>query len=398
MSYWTLLQVVFNLFVFAALVATWWRLRRPPQDDPRLSRGLQLLQTKITVLEDLSDRTDAQVKQLTTLIDQKTRALQNKVIEAEQQIVKIDHSVSQSVAASSSVITEDLENEALPSQELVERARTVAYVKAAKMANAGCSVPEIAAQVNLPLEQIELIAKFNRDQLMFDENQLPDWAQKEGGATFSLNGIDFVGSLDNKPTTDLSEMAKIEKNFKQAVSEVKKADEAAMQSLLETRIAESIRASMASGMASVNSGIETVQPAVMAVRATAQTLRDKLVATAEDMLRQNQANLRAGSMPAAPSTALLGAPDSAHTPGAPALAPAPAEEQPSSYAHGHGSKSLGPQNVAHDGTLKSPRVIPAAEAAGQITAVGAAAYANAVFKPEAPKVRKVIFPRIDKPN
>lgn len=392
MSYWTLLQVVFNLFVFAALVATWWRLRRPPQDDPRLSRGLQLLQTKITVLEDLSDRTDAQVKQLTTLIDQKTRALQNKVIEAEQQIVKIDHSVSQSVAISSPTITDESESETLPSHELMERERTVAYVKAAKMANSGCSVSEIATQVNLPLEQIELIAKFNRDQLMFDESQLPDWAQREGGSSFSLNGIDFVGSLDNKPTPDLSEMAKIEKNFKQAVNEVKKADQAATQSLLETRIAESIRASMASGMASVNSGFDTVQPAVMAVRATAQTLKEKLVATAEDMLKHNQAHMRAGGFAPvqthAPTPTTIGSGNVKNT------SPTPLSKDDVEKRAATISESAA---LVQTGSSKVQRVIPAAEA-GEISAVGAAAYANAVFKPEAPKVRKVVFPRIDKPN
>ncbi len=374
MSYWTLLQVVFNLFVFAALVATWWRLRRPPQDDPRLSRGLQLLQTKITVLEDLSDRTDAQVKQLTTLIDQKTRALQNKVIEAEQQIIKIDHSVTQSAAASSPTIASESVGEAIPHHELIERQRTVAYVKAAKMANSGSTVDQIAEQVNLPREQIELIAKFNRDQLMFDEQQLPAWAQKEAGTPFSLSNIDFVGNLD-KPSPDFAQMAKIENNFKKAVDDVKKADEAALLSLLETRVAESIKASMANGIASMASGMETVQPAVMAVKATAQTLKEKLVATAEDMLKHSQTHARAQ---AATTTGIQ--------PSAPALADEPLSAPPA------------PSASEQQNAQANPRVIPAAQTGGQISPVGAAAYANAVFKPEAPKVRKVIFPRIEKPN
>lgn len=288
MSYWTLIQATFDLFVFAVLITMWWRLRRPPQDDPRLSRGLQLLQTKITVLEDLSDRTDAQVKQLTTLIDQKTRALQNKVIEAEQQIIKIDHSVGQSAASATPTITADT----LPHHEMVERQRTAEYVKAAKMANSGISVAQIAQEVSLPLEQVELIAKFNRDQLMFDEAQLPEWAQKEQtgptSKSFSLSDIDFVGNAD-KPTHDPTELAKIESNFKFAVDEHKKADAAATQSILETKVAESIKASMASSMATVQSGMDTMQPAVLAVKATAQTLKDKLVSTAEDMLRQQDA-------------------------------------------------------------------------------------------------------------
>lgn len=274
MTNWTLIQIIFDLFVTATIMAIFWRLRRPPQDDPRLSRGLQLLQTKITVLEDLSDRTDAQVKQLSSIIDQKTRALQNKMIEAEQQILKMEGSFTKAVSS----IEPSTEGESAQA-DILERQRTVEYVKAARMAHSGMAPEQIAESVNLPIEQIELIAKFNRDQLMFDENQLPEWATKENArAHFGLNNMDFVGHLD-RPRPNFQELAKLENSFRQAVQDVKKADEAAQISIMETKVAESIKNSLSTGM-------DTVQPAVMAVKATAQTLKDKLVATAEDMLRQ----------------------------------------------------------------------------------------------------------------
>src|SRR5580704_13954232 len=175
MTIWTLLQVAFDLVLFTAVVAAWLRLRRPPQDDPRLSRGLQLLQTKITVLEDLSDRTEAQVKQLSGLLDQKARIVQNKIIEAEQQVLKIDHSMNKSLEVA------EIFQDKIPHQEILERQRTVEYVKAARMAHSGLSVEDIAKSVHLPREQLELIAKFNREQLMFDETQLPEWAIKASG-------------------------------------------------------------------------------------------------------------------------------------------------------------------------------------------------------------------------
>src|ERR1700750_3343667 len=90
-------QLFVDSVLFLVIAIMWAKLRRPPQDDPRLSRGLQLLQTKITVLEDLSDRTEAQVKQLTGLLDQKSRSVQNKILEAEQQVLKIDHSMHKSM-------------------------------------------------------------------------------------------------------------------------------------------------------------------------------------------------------------------------------------------------------------------------------------------------------------
>lgn len=276
MSIWALLQIVFDLSVFVGVSALWLRLRRPPQDDPRLSRGLQLLQTKITILEDLSDRTENQVKQLTALLDQKTRMLQNKVLEAEQQILKIDHSMSKSLEVA------EIFQDKIPHQEIMERRQKVEYVRAARMAHSGLSLDEIAAQVPLPREQIELIIKFNREQLMFDEDSLPEWANRASGPAdeagrFGLSEIDFIGGLE-KPKPDLEQMARIESDFKQAVKTVKAQDELAQASLLDSKVAETLRASVSGGM-------QSVQPAVMSMKTTAQNFKEKLVATAEDLLR-----------------------------------------------------------------------------------------------------------------
>lgn len=314
MSIWTLLQIVFNLAVLANVAALWMRMRRPPQDDPRLSRGLQLLQTKITVLEDLSDRTDAQVKQLTSLLDQKNRMLQNKILEAEQQVLKIDHSMNKSMEVA------EIFQDKIPHHEILERQRTVEYVKAARMANSGLSVEQIAESVALPREQIELIAKFNRDQLMFDESALPEWAtrtsddgvtgglnlaQNRGGASsdFGMPSLDFVNNLE-KPAPDYDQMARIESEFKAAVKTARDQEMNPPSTLLDNKVADTLRQGMSSGVqgfsqgmqsfsqgmqSGVQSGMQTMQPAVMSMKATAQTLRDKLVSTAEDLLRTQNA-------------------------------------------------------------------------------------------------------------
>ena len=274
MSLWTLFQVIFNLGVFVGFVSVMMKLRRPPQDDPRLSRGLQLLQTKITVLEDLSDRTDAQVKQLSALLDQKSRMVQNKILEAEQQVLKIDHSMNKSLEVA------EIFQDKIPHQEILERQRTVEYVKAARMAHSGMSVEEISHAVHLPREQIELIAKFNKDQLMFDENQLPEWATRPQGAdpTFALNEMDFVAGLEVKPDTK-----HIEDNFRKAVQTANYRAANPPGGILDSKMADTLRHSMQSGM-------DTMHPAVMSIKATAQTLKDKLVSTAEDLLRAQSHN------------------------------------------------------------------------------------------------------------
>lgn len=267
------------------MAALWLRLRRPPQDDPRLSRGLQLLQTKITVLEDLSDRTDAQVKTLTGLLDQKNRMLQNKILEAEQQVLKIDHSMHKSMEVA------EIFQDKIPHQEILERQRTVEYVKAARMANSGMSVDDILQSVHLPREQVELIAKFNREQLMFDENALPQWANKpsETQDAFGIANIDFVASSLERPAPDMDNMARIDSDFKAAVKTVREQQSIPHSTLLDNKVADTLKASVSSGM-------HSMQPAVMSMKATAQTLRDKLVSTAEDILRSQAQN---GTLPPA---------------------------------------------------------------------------------------------------
>ncbi|MGZ3802364.1 MAG: DUF2802 domain-containing protein, partial [Bdellovibrio sp.] len=97
MSFWFLLQVLVNLILLSGIIAMWVRLSRPPKDDPRLSKGLQLLQSKIAVLEDLSDRTETQVNQLTALLEQKVREIQVKVQASDKQLIKIEQSMQKSL-------------------------------------------------------------------------------------------------------------------------------------------------------------------------------------------------------------------------------------------------------------------------------------------------------------
>ena len=71
---------------------------------------------------------------------------------------------------------------------------------------------------------------------------------------------------------------------------VKQQDIQANQTLMDSKVAEHLRHSVAQGM-------QSMQPAVMSMKATAQTLKDKLVATAEDLLRSQQQHLDPRSFP-----------------------------------------------------------------------------------------------------
>lgn len=223
MSFWFLLQLLVNVVLFAGIVGMWVRLNRPPKDDPRLSKGLQLLQSKIAVLEDLSDRTETQVNQLTALLEQKVKDIQGKIQSSEKQIAKIDQSMQKSLEVAK------IFQDRIPHTEIVERQNTIKYVKAARLAHQGLSVDEIAAQItDLSRGEIEFIAKVNRDQLMFCEDSLPEWAQNEAEAESAIDDSD-LSDVDN--ITFMSPLQREHKQDISAVFEVPKTDNDAMKKL-----------------------------------------------------------------------------------------------------------------------------------------------------------------------
>ncbi len=172
MSFAVFLQIFANVVFTAALFVVFARLRRPAKDDPRLSKGLQLLSSKIAVLEDLSDRTETQVQQMLLLLDQKSRELQSKIGLAEQQVGLVRQSMQQSLEVA------QIFQDKIPHTEIIERQNSVKYIRAARLAHAGMSVADIALEVDLPIGEIEFISKVNQESLSFREEDLPAWARE----------------------------------------------------------------------------------------------------------------------------------------------------------------------------------------------------------------------------
>jgi hypothetical protein len=171
---WTLIQIALNFAFALGIFVIVMRMNRAPKDDPRLSRGLQLLQSKISVLEDLSDRTENQVNQLIAILENKSREVQAKVQLAENHVREIRVSMERSLEVA------QIFQDKIPHQEIIERKNTIKYVQAARLAHRGMSPEEIAKEVDLPKGEIDFIASVNREQLIFNEDQLPEWAK--GGA------------------------------------------------------------------------------------------------------------------------------------------------------------------------------------------------------------------------
>jgi mannose/fructose/N-acetylgalactosamine-specific phosphotransferase system component IIB len=169
-----LILIIFQVVSVAAIATLWVRITKiQNQEDQRLSKGLQLLQSKLAVLEDLSDRTEIQVNQLIAILEAKIKDIQAKLIDADKVMVKIEKNISKSLEVA------NIFQDKIPHQEILERQYTKKYVKAAQMAHAGQTVEQIASVVDLTRGEVELIVKLNRDHLQFEASELPEWAKEE---------------------------------------------------------------------------------------------------------------------------------------------------------------------------------------------------------------------------
>lgn len=228
MTFWSLAQIFLDLVFLGTLAIVWVKLNRPAKDDPRLSKGLQLLQSKIAVLEDLSDRTEVQVSQLTALLENKCREIQEKIVAADRELAKIDQGVKKSLEVA------QIFQDRIPHGEILERQNTMKYVKAARLAHQGATVDQIASQVDLSRGELEFIAKVNREQLQFSEEDLPAWAREgadvgapvaapeaSANISFALPRENFERAFEASAPAPASQqgLQKLGEEFKQAIRE-----------------------------------------------------------------------------------------------------------------------------------------------------------------------------------
>ncbi len=198
MSIWIVLQLMANLIFLAGILFLLVSRKKNQKDDQKFSKGLQLLQNKISVLEDLSDQTDQQVRSLTQLLEAKYKEIQGLLVESDQQIQKMEEIArniwSQVESAS-----------ALGSVEKASEAQSMnKYVKAAQMAHSGQKVEDIIQEIDLTRGEAELIVAMNKDKLTFNQNSLPLWVQpdKAPAPQASTVGAEFIKAL--KQTTPAS--------------------------------------------------------------------------------------------------------------------------------------------------------------------------------------------------
>lgn len=197
-----ILQIALNLLFLAGIALCFIKLKGRREEDPRLSYGLKLLQNKIAVLEDLSDKTELQVKQLVVLLETKMRDLQNKVKDADGQLARIDQSLRKTLEVA------HIFQEEVPHEQIMERKVTNKYITAARMAHQGMDFQQIQKQVDLPQAELDLIVKLNREQLMFSEDHLPAWVDQ--------HPVEANQNLFAAPQVDMASLEKLGEDFKRA--------------------------------------------------------------------------------------------------------------------------------------------------------------------------------------
>lgn len=158
-----------NIVLLAGLSFSLFLRIKEKKEDQRMTKGLQLLQNKISILEDLSDKTDEQVRKLVHLIEQKTIEIKNNITLADEKNLLLNQTVNK--------MTElhQLSQNRLSDEDLSERKKSTSLVLAAQLAHQGQTAEQIAQQIDLSPAEIEMIIKVNKDQLQFSSSELPQW-------------------------------------------------------------------------------------------------------------------------------------------------------------------------------------------------------------------------------
>ncbi len=169
MNYWLLTLSLLNILLLTFVLFSWLTKNKSKVEDQRLTKGLQLLQNKISILQDLSDKSDEQVRKWVHLIEQKSNEVQNQLIKSDDKIIQIESALSKALDVSKIFYDQ------VPHAAIVDRQKTSKYVQAARLAHQGFNSEQISQKIDLSVAEIDMIIKMNRDEMQYSEENLPAW-------------------------------------------------------------------------------------------------------------------------------------------------------------------------------------------------------------------------------
>lgn len=199
MSIWVLLQIIVNIFVLVGVVVCLVKTFKTKEDDSRLTQGLRLLQSKISILEDLSDHTENQVQQLMTLLDKKLIEVRKTIQHMNVQINEVDRSIEQGKKMAQAIQHE------MASDQMTEKKLESRYIQAAQLAHQGLGVEEIMQQVELPRGEVELITKVNRKKCVYQNSKTSKGSYQKEILSRSLEMPDITTNSVDKAQIDFQE-------------------------------------------------------------------------------------------------------------------------------------------------------------------------------------------------
>ena len=225
MGVWGLIQIVFDIFLALGLGVCILRVSRRPQDDPRLSRALQLLQSKIAVLEDLSDRVDAQAARLSEMLQQKDHEVQDRIDSADGRIQSLRDAVDQGIE------TVRLAQSSLKAEDILEKKSSAKYAQAARLAYEGHSIDAISREVGLPRIEVEFITKVNRDAFRMSETVTHSPVAQPPVSGLSEAPDDFAQIFETPGDAAISPLSRLGEEFRRATQSIDIAEDAVVPAM-----------------------------------------------------------------------------------------------------------------------------------------------------------------------
>ena len=163
MSVWLIIQILLNVTFFVGLLFCLVKIQKDREEDIRMAQGLRLLQSKISVLEDLSDHAEVQSKKIMSLLD-------SKMNEARGVLEPLDAGLGEihQALAKGETIKKHLSEE-LPHDRLFDQQQKGKYLQAAQLSHQGWSPEDIARQLELPLAEVLLVQKVNKKKIIYSQ-------------------------------------------------------------------------------------------------------------------------------------------------------------------------------------------------------------------------------------
>ena len=236
MNFWLLTLIFINLLLITFIIFNWVLRTKITQEDQRLTKGLQLLQNKISILQDLSDKSDEQVRRWVHLIEQKSSDVQAQINLSDEKIIQIESVLSKALDVSKIFYDQ------VPHAEIMERQKTSKYVQAAQLANQGFTADQISQKIELNTAEIEMIIRLNKEQLQFSSENLPAWVN-----THSNSNMNEVSNHRQEIEEFGQQLKKMNQMVSSTAFDIQKPDLSSMQNIKQ-QFDDSINKNMASAV------------------------------------------------------------------------------------------------------------------------------------------------------